>query len=85
MYTTIDFIAHATAMLLGVYWIFLIFYRYMLPIAFNSELEVIQKIYRVAESSEATNVNSLKNAMQEMADKLHADQPVANTLGEKLQ
>jgi hypothetical protein len=83
-YVLIDFIAHMTAVLLGFYWIFKIFYRYVLPVRFNSELETIQKVYRVHESQNATSIVSLKNAMQEMADRLQSNASDSNTLGGRL-
>lgn len=48
-YRLIDFIAHVTAMLLGLFWIFKLFYLYVLPIAFIAELDVIEQIYRISE------------------------------------
>jgi len=30
-----------TAVLLGIYWIFKVFYMYVLPVSFNSEIETI--------------------------------------------
>lgn len=62
-YVLIDFIAHMTAVMLGIYWIFKVFYMYFLPIRFNSEIETIQKVYRVHEATEATNINSLKSVL----------------------
>ena len=59
-----------TSILLGIYWIFKIFYSYILPTRFNSELETIQNVYRITESHGATNINVLKSAMQEIAKNL---------------
>ena len=59
-----------TSILLGIYWIFKIFYTYILPTRFNSELETIQNVYRITESHSATNIKVLKSAMQEIAKNL---------------
>jgi hypothetical protein len=83
-YILIDFIAHMTAVLLGMFWIFKIFYQYVLPISLNSELETIQRVYRVNEAQNSTSIASLKNAMQEMADRLQSSASDTNTLGGRL-
>ena len=62
-YIVVDFIGQMTAVMLGIYWIFKIFYMYGLPVQFNSEIETIKRVYRVNEPQDATNVNSLKGVL----------------------
>jgi hypothetical protein len=64
------FIAVMTSILLGLWWIYKIFYVYILPYTFQNELDQIERVYRITESQESTNIMQLKNAMQEMADRL---------------
>lgn len=61
-YIGFDFVGHFAATMLGVYWIFYFIY-WCMPVGMNSELDQIEKVYRVQESDDTTNVMQLKNAM----------------------
>jgi len=46
----VEFIGVMTAILLGQWWIYKIFYTYVLPYNFQNELDQIEKVYRIQES-----------------------------------
>ena len=78
-----DFLAYLASIMIGCWWIWKGIHE-LLPMRLNSDIDVGSTVYRVSESNENTNVMQLKNAMQEMADRIQSETPDANTLGEKL-